>query len=93
MLFLQETKCNSDNIQEIRSKIWHGILGIAISIDERGAAGGISILWNPEALHLNNFREIRFSINTDFQVFNSEVKGILTNVYGPSTITQKLTFL
>ena len=91
VLFLQLTKCSSDKMHAIRSKKWRGILGIVIYA--RGMIGGISILWNIEALHLNNFRATWFSISADFQIFNSEVKGILTNVYVPSIITQKPTFL
>ena len=85
LLFLQETKRRLDNMEEISSKVWHGSLGIVI--DARGAAGRLAILWQPEALNLNNFRATRFSISANFQVCNSEVKGILTNVYGPSIIT------
>ena len=42
VLFLQETKCSSDNIQAISSKIWRGSIGIAI--DARGMVGGLVIL-------------------------------------------------
>ena len=91
MLFMRETKCSLDNIQEISSKIWLGSLGIATNA--RGTVGRLVILWHPKGLHLNNFRASRFFINTDFQVYNSEVRWTLTNVYGPSIIAQKLAFV
>ena len=43
VLFLQETKCGSDTLKVIRSKLLCGILGI--DIDARGEVGGIVILW------------------------------------------------
>ena len=53
-------------MQAIRSKLWCGIQGIAI--DARGVAGGLAILWQPKALHFNNFIATRFSISANFQV-------------------------
>ena len=66
VLFLQETKCSSDTMQTFRSKLWRGSLGI--TIDAIRATSGIDILWQPDTLHLNNFRETRFSISVELQV-------------------------
>ena len=78
-------------MQAISSKIWRGILGI--TTDARGTVGGLVILWHLDNLNVNNFRENSFFICADSQVCNSEVRGNLTNVYGPRIIAQKPAFV
>ena len=72
-------------MEEIKSKIWHGSFSVAT--DARGMASGLAILWHPETIHLTNLRTTHFSISADFQVCNFEVRGILTNVYGPRVLS------
>ena len=53
IVFLQETKFPSTQIQEIGKKIWKGSEGIGI--DARGYAGGLGILWDPTMVRLGGF--------------------------------------
>jgi exonuclease III len=45
IVMIQETKCDSENMERITQKIWPGCE--AKWIDVEGASGGISTLWDP----------------------------------------------
>ena len=55
--------------------------------------GGLEILWRMEEIILTNFWATKGLLSIDFQIYNTQVRGTLTNVYGPSINPQKLTFL
>jgi len=53
IVFLQETKSSSTAIDRLSNKIWVG--SSSISVDASGASGGLSIIWNPQIVSLDNF--------------------------------------
>lgn len=91
LLMLQETKSEGNFLQERLSKIWYRCK--TVTTDVRGAAGGLAISWNPDKVSLSNFLATSYSISASFHHIDSGVKGVLTNVYGPSHPREKNYFL
>ena len=60
ILFIQETKCSSEGMDKISSKIWKGSLVMAL--DASGQSGGVAVLWNPQVVELSNWRANKFSL-------------------------------
>ena len=61
----------------------------AIVVDAKGAARGISILWNPRVVSLYEFYATHFSLLADFQILGTCTRGFMTNVYGSPREEQK----
>ena len=88
---MHETKCSEEEIKSIARKIWKGCETVATNA--KGAAEGIGILWNPWEVNLSGFIATPFSLSADFHILGTKIKGFMTNVYGPSSAEQKLSFL
>lgn len=80
-VFLQETKCSSEELRNYNKCFWKGAETMAL--DANGAASGLGILWNPNKLNITNFVASRNMLSTCFHIFDTSVRGIITNVYGP----------
>jgi exonuclease III len=91
VLFLQETKCSSEDMDKLISKCWKQ--GQAMSIDAIGTAGGLSIMWNTNAIILENFSATKWAITADYRLIGSSKPRHLTNVYGPASPRDKQAFL
>jgi len=91
VLMLQETKCSVEEITRIGSQAWRGCSTAAI--DAQGASGGLAILWDPNQVRLSNFLSTRRSLSADFVVIGAGGNGYLTNVYGPTALGEKSSFL
>eukprot|EP00253_Pinus_taeda_P006105 PITA_06105 len=91
IVFLQETKCSSTTIDRFSNKAWAG--SSSISVDASGASGGLSILWNPQIVSLDNFHAMQHLIQATFHLVGTQIHGHLTNVYFPQSIQQKLNLL
>ena len=91
IVFLQETKCQANFIQERKSKI--RACCESMGIDSKGFFGGLCILWDPSRVSLSDFQGTRNLISTDFKVVSFPVSGLLTNVYGPWHSGDKRSFL
>ena len=87
IIFLQETKCSREELAKITQKIWKGCE--STTIDARGAAGGLGILWNPSIVTLSGFLTTTFSISVEFHILDTYIHGFISNVYGPSKVDQK----
>ena len=59
IVFLQETKCLADQIQELKGRIWEICEGMAI--DARGFSRGLGILWDMSQVSLSGFQGTRYS--------------------------------
>ena len=81
IVFLQETKCQANFIQESRSKIWARCESMGIY--SKGFSGGLCILWDPSQVSLSDFQGTLNSISAIFKVVGFPISGLLTNVYGP----------
>ena len=58
-----------------------------------GVAGGIKLLWNPNLVSIMNACAMRHLISAWFHILGTEVKGVVSNVYGPFQPSQKASFL
>ena len=65
----------------------------SIALDTRGAAGGLGILWNPREVHLSGFLATPCILTADFHIIGTRIRGVISNVYGPPRVEQKLAFL
>ena len=91
IVFLEETKCLANQIQELRGKIWARceIMGI----DSRGFFGGLFILWDPSQVTLTGFQGTRNSITSNFKVVGFPISRMVTNVYRAQKEWDKCGFL
>lgn len=64
-----------------------------IAIDAIRIVRGLAIIWNPSKVSLSNFVAMSHILSVEFHVIGSNVKGIISNVYGPYLDYQKLGFL
>jgi len=87
ILFLQETKCSTNFLEKVAAKAWPG--GLVTAVDAQGASGGLAILWDARAIHLNNIQANRNFIQATFHLLGTNAHGVLTNVYFPQEIAQK----
>lgn len=62
ILFLQETKCSSEEMERSRKRFWKGARVAAI--DVVGVAGGIGMLWNPNLVSISKICATQFLIST-----------------------------
>lgn len=79
--FLQETKCNSEEMEKSTRRVWKGAQVVAIAMD--GAAGGLDLLWNLNLVSISNICAMHLTISAQFHILVSETKGVVTNVYDP----------
>ena len=91
IIFLQETKCLDNYIQDLRGKIW-AICEI-MGIDSRCFYGGLCILWDPSQVSHTDFQGTRNSLSTNFKVVGVPISRLITNVYGPQKAGDKRSFL
>ena len=61
ILFLQETKCSSEDLDIFGRQFWKGARVVAI--DVVGSSGGLWILWNPNMVSLTNIFSSRHLIS------------------------------
>lgn len=64
-----------------------------MTTDAVGAVGGLGMLWNPNLVNIMNLCSTRHFISAWFHIIGIEVKGVVTNVYGPFQPSQKASFL
>eukprot|EP00253_Pinus_taeda_P020287 PITA_20287 len=91
LVFLQETKGNSNSLEKILNKVWTSCC--LVSVDSLGTSGGLAILWNPQILSLQDFHASHFFISTTFHLIGTNIHGLLTNVYFPQDLQKKLDVL
>ena len=82
ILFLQETKCSFETMQKIGQKIWKG--SKVMDLDADGMKGGVAILWQAQELHLMGWQVGYLSLEADFQILGTKIRGTTVNIYGPS---------
>lgn len=87
IIFLQETKCNSNTLEKIIEKSWLG--GLVMDVDAHGASGDLEILWDERIIQLNNIHANKIFIQAIFQINGTNIYGHMTNVYFPQETTKK----
>ena len=75
-------------LRSIGGKTWKGCEVVVVDVIK--AVGGIGILWNPREVHLYNFVETQHSLLATFHIIGMNIRGFLTNVYGPPRAEQKV---
>ena len=91
IVFLQETKCSGEDLRNYNKLFWKGVE--TMSLDAKGAIGGIGILWNPNLVSISNFVASKNMISGHFLILGTIIRGVVTNVYGPFQLAQKNDFL
>jgi hypothetical protein len=66
---------------------------MTVATDAIRTAGGLAVLWNTNAILLENFITTKWSIIVDYRLIGSNKPGHLTNVYGPTSPRDKQAFL
>ena len=66
IVFLQETKCSSEEMEKSTRRIWKGAQVMAIDAD--GAVGGLGLLWNPNLVSISNICATRLIISAQFHI-------------------------
>ena len=91
IFYMQETKCTSSTLEAIFKKIWKG--SNIIAVNANGASGGLSIIWNPQIINLENLQANKNFIQGNFHLVGTDIHGLLTNFYAPQNVQQKLMLL
>jgi exonuclease III len=87
ILFLQETKCAGDTVAEVFRWCWRQCS--FVYNDSNGAAGGLTILWNPATIILDQYFSTTWTFSAHYRAIGSSKEGILTNAYGPQNNQEK----
>ena len=88
VIFVQETKCTTEVTTQLMSKISKGCL--CVTIDARGALGGISICQNPLLITLTNLASSPHYVYALIHLVGTSIKGHLLNLYAPQSSCLKL---
>lgn len=82
LVFLIETKCNSDKMERIRIKLG---FDYCFSVNCKGRSGGLALLWN-STMGLEIFNYTSFHIPGFVKLSTEETTWFLTRFYGhPNT--------
>ena len=91
VICVQETKCSEHRLLETWRKAWRNYEGVGIYAYRE--VWGLVILCNPEKISLAGFLSSQTSLLVEFHVVGTSIRGVMTNVYGPHTTTQKVGFI
>ena len=91
ILFLQETKCNSEILGTILSKAWPSCSSVAV--DASGSSGGLAIAWDTLTIDLSDFHAGHHLIQAIFHPIGTNIQGHLSNVYFPQDQAGKIALL
>lgn len=91
LVFLQETKCSIENIKEVNRKL--GRRFTYLEVESQSIAGGLVTQWNPQVLNLLDAESIRFFLSMEMKIIRVPWLIMVTNVYGPRRIDEKLSFI
>ena len=91
LLFLQETKCNSEMLSSIISKAWPSSSSVAV--DASGFSGGLAIAWDTQSMLVADFHAAHNLIQATFHPIGSNIHGHLSNFYFPQDQASKIALL
>ena len=91
MIFIQETKCSIQKIKEIHNK-WLNRFEL-LEVKAENTAGGIITLWNPQNIGIIEAEAYRNYLPVVIQPMGDRETHLVTNVYGPQIMDDKLRFL
>jgi len=91
VIFIQETKCSIKKIKEIPSK-WLSRFEF-LEVKAENTARGILTLWNPQKIGIIDAEASKDYSSVVIQPVGDKETYLLTNVYGPQRMDEKLKFL
>lgn len=91
VIFIQETKGSIQKIKEIHSK-WLNSFEF-IEVKAENTIGGIVTLWNPQKIGIIDVEASRDYLSVVMQPMGDKETYLVTNVYGPQKMDDKLWFL
>ena len=91
MIFIQETKCSIQKIKEIHSKWLNRFEFLEVKVDN--IVGGVLTLWNPQNLGIIDAEASRNYLSVVIYLVRDRDIYLVTNVYGPQRIDDKIKFL
>lgn len=91
MILVQETKCFIHKIRDIHSKWLKRFEFLEVKVEN--TAGGILILWNPQNIDLIDAEASRDYLSIVIQPVADKETYLVTNVYGPQRMDDKLRLL
>jgi len=91
IFFIQETKCSIQKIKEIHRK-WLNRFEF-LEVKAENIAGGILTLWNPQKIEIIDAEASRNYLSVVIQPMGDRDTYLVTNVYGPQRMDDKLRFL
>ena len=91
IIFIQETKCSIQKLKQIHNK-WLDRFEF-LEVKAENTAGGILTLWNPLKVSIIDVEASRNYLSVIIQPVGVSDTFLVTNVYGPQRIDEKLRFL
>ena len=91
VIFIQETKCSIQKIRDIHSKWLNRFEFLEVKVEN--TAGGILTLWNPQKIGLIDAEASRDYLCVVIQPAGDKETDLVTNVYGPQRMDDKLKLL
>jgi len=91
IMIIQETKINSQKLEEIARK--YKIQYEVIAQDVTGTAGGLAILWNPEEVQVKDWVSLPRILSGSFRMIGSSEWVLITGVYSPHIPRERKNFL
>jgi len=91
MVFIQETKCLVENIRELHSKWLNNYEYLEVKANN--TVRGILTLWNPQKFEIIDAEASRNHLSMVIQSLGEKECYLITNVYGPQLLEEKLKLL
>lgn len=91
VIFTQETKCSIHKRRDIHSK-WLKRFEF-LEVKAENTTGGILTLWNPQNIDLIDAEAYRDYLSVAIQPVGDKQTYLVTNVYGPQRMDEKLRVL
>jgi exonuclease III len=91
IFLIQETKCAGKTVDDIIKICWRNCE--SYQTDSKGALGGLTILWNPATVILDQGFSTPCTITTHYRAIGSNKEGMITNAYGLQNNQDKDLFL
>jgi exonuclease III len=81
IFLIQEIKCAGQTAEDIIKRCWRNCE--SYQIKSKGASGGLTILWNPSTVILDQGLSSPCTITTHYRAIGLDKEEIITNAYGP----------
>lgn len=91
IIFVQETKCSIQKLRQIHSK-WFSRFEF-LEVKAENTTGGILTLWNPQKIGIIDAEASRNYLSVVIQPVGDRDIYLVTNVYGPQRLDDKIRFI